>query len=205
MRLGIDLDDVLADLVGGLIELHYAMSGVWLDREQVADWDDFPPEVHRRMRETGYARLSPLPAAREFLETLKQDGHHVFIVTYRNPEAGPVTRRWLDRYLDGLYDGLCCTGGSKVEVCRAHRVDLIVDDSPNQVQAVTRALEVPGILVTTPMNRAFRTGGLIRRADDLATAGRQIAEFATLGAAKPPGLVKPRPCPPLPPCPGDRT
>ncbi len=183
MRLGIDLDDVLADLIGGLIDLHHAMSGVRLDRELVADWSDFPPEVHRRMREAGYARLAPIPTARRFLEELKRNGHRVFIITYRNPEAGPVTRRWLNTHFAGLYDGLHCTGGSKVEACRALRVDLLVDDSLNQVPAVTRALGVPGILITTPMNRAFRTGGLIRRADDLEIAARQIAEFADADAA----------------------
>jgi len=178
MHLGIDLDDVLADLIGGLIRLHAEMHGVRLDREQVTGWDVFPEDVHRRMMDGGYADLEPLPDARDFLRELRTDGRRLTIITYRSPKVHDLTRTWLDRHFPGLWDDLVCTGGGKVEACRRLGVDLLVDDSLNQAPTVVRELGIPAILITSPMNRHVCTGGLLYRADTLEQALALIRRIA---------------------------
>lgn len=178
MHLGIDLDDVLADLIGGLIRLHADMHGVRLDREQVTGWDVFPEDVHRRMMDGGYAALAPLPGARDFLRELRTDGHRLTIITYRSPRVQDLSRTWLDRHFPELWDGLVCTGGGKVESCRRLGVDLLVDDSLHQAPAVVRELGIPAVLITSPMNRHVRAGGLLYRADSLDQALAVIRRIA---------------------------
>jgi len=83
MRVVVDLDDVLADLIACLLQTHHEMIGVKLTRNQAVGWDVFPPEVHDRIRYGGaYGTLTPIPGAKEFLEWLKK-ANDVFIVTYR--------------------------------------------------------------------------------------------------------------------------
>ena len=177
MRVAVDLDDVLADLISCLIATHRQMNGVSLTREQAVNWHVFPLPVHDRIRfGGGYATLVPLPGAREFLAWLRPQAE-VFIVTYRGDHAKETTEAWLARHFSGLYDGVRYTGGSKVDACRDLRVDLIVDDSCHQVPAVTAALGIPGVLMDAPMNRHIAETALIRRARDLAQARCLIRQF----------------------------
>ena len=176
MRVAVDLDDVLADLISCLLTTHQQMTGASLTREQAVNWHVFPTEVHDRVRYGGaYAHLVPLPGAREFLCWLK-GRHDVHIVTYRGQHAEAVTRDWLDRHMPGAYDQVHLTGGGKVDACRALGAGLIIDDSYSQIPAVTEALRIPGILMETPMNRHIQETGLIRRARNLTEARAIVQE-----------------------------
>lgn len=178
MRIGVDLDDVLSDLIAELIRTHRELTGVSLTREQATGWDVFPTAVHDRVRAEGYARLVPLPGAREFLEWLRPR-HTVHIITYRNEAARQVTLTWLDRHFPGLYDDIRFTGGSKVEACRQVGIQLLMDDSSRQLPEVTRVLGIPGILMETPMNRHVTEDGCIRRARTHAEARTIFSEWET--------------------------
>jgi len=174
VRVAVDLDDVLADLISHLLATHEKICGERLTREQAVRWDVFPPEVHDHVRfGGGYATLEPLPGTHDFLQWLNQ-GHEVNIVTYRGGHARDITVDWLDRHFPHLYDAVHLTGGGKVDTCRELGVGLIIDDSYNQIPAVTSALGIPGILIDTPMNRHIEESDLIRRAENLAQARRII-------------------------------
>jgi len=174
MRIGVDLDDVLADLIAELICVNRQKTGEMVNRNDAVNWQVFPPEVHDAVRfEGGYTRLQPLPGARKFLTWLKRC-HSVFIVTYRNEQARKDTLAWLARYLPGLYDEIRFTGGPKLEACQELQLDLFVDDSARHLTNVTGALQIPGILIDSPMNQDLKCAGLIRRAHDLDAARKWI-------------------------------
>jgi 5'(3')-deoxyribonucleotidase len=183
MRIGVDLDDVLGDLIGALIALYAREDGVNLPRDAVTDWNVFPPHIHGKMIESGYASVRPIPGAREFLDALQRAGHEIWIITYRSPKVETSTRDWLDRHFPNLVQGLACTGGGKVEACRRLQVGLLVDDSRTQAPRVREALGIPGILITTPMNRDFPVGNGIYRADTLDEA-RSLALRLAGGTAR---------------------
>jgi len=170
MLVAVDLDDVLADLISCLIRTHEQITGEKLERSQATSWAVFPPEVHDHVRyEGGYGTLTPLPGAREFLGWLGR-GNEIHIVTYRGAHAREITEQWLGRHVDGCFDGLHLTGGGKVDTCRELGVQLIVDDSCNQIPAVTEALGIPGVLIDTPMNQHISESALVRRARGLRQA-----------------------------------
>jgi 5'(3')-deoxyribonucleotidase len=177
MRLAVDMDDVLADLIACLLNTHLRLNGVELTREQAVSWDVFPPAVHDHVRyQGGYATLAPLPGAHQFMAWLKQT-HRVFIVSYRGEHARAETTDWLNRHMAGLYDELLLTGGGKLEACRLIGAELIIDDSATQVPAVTAGLNIPGILMDTPMNRHIRDSRLVRRAHSLDEARNCIEQL----------------------------
>ena len=184
MRIGVDLDDVLADLISELIATHTETHGVALTPEQATSWSVFPPDVHERVRAHGYARLRPKPGAREFMQWLTER-HEAHIVTYRNEVARSVTTAWLETHLPGCHVEVHFTGGSKVATCRHLRLELLIDDSCHQIPAVTEALGIPGILIDTPMNRHIPDGGLIRRATDLRAAREIVEKLARTGTLGP--------------------
>lgn len=170
MRVAVDLDDVIADLITCMLSVHYKITGQKLNREELKSWNDFPEEVHNHVRYgDSYAHLTLLPGAREFLNWLKES-HQVFIITYRGKHTRSTTINWLEQHVPGLYDEVHFTGGGKVERCRKLGIELIIDDSYNQIPAVTSELGIPGILIDTPMNRHIKESELIWRAESLEEA-----------------------------------
>ena len=179
MIIALDLDDVLTDLITELIQEHKAVTGVQLRRDNVRNWDDFHPDAHRRIRHNGgYSRLRLLPGAKDFLAWLYHR-HSVHIVTYRSPSAKVVTEQWLHRHVPGLYDGVNFADGSKLNVCRNLQVDIIIDDSVNQVPHITQELGIPGILFDTPMNRQIEESTLIKRASSYKDVRRLVVKHET--------------------------
>ena len=174
MHIAVDLDDVIADLLPHLVDTHFRMTGQKKDPAAVRRWEEFPAAVQDQVKYGGeYALLQPIPGAFEFLSWLRQV-HEVSIVTYRGKHAKSITMEWLEKHVPGTYDGVFFTGGSKVDMCRELGVGLIIDDSYNQIPAVTAALNIPGILMDTPMNRHIVETDLIFRASNLAEARELI-------------------------------
>jgi uncharacterized protein len=92
----------------------------------------------------------PYPDAVETVRAWKEAGHFIHITSHRHGGAHDATARWLDRI--GLpYDELYCSD-DKVAHCRAIGIELLIDDSPVNLQAGIDA----GLRVATidhPWNR----------------------------------------------------
>ncbi len=173
-RIAIDLDDVLADLIGELLHLYCKRHGVDMRREDVVDWDTFPEDVHNAIRKDGgYESLSPIPGADEFLAWLAVR-YETHIVTYRSPAAREETTRWLQAHMPQVYQDVHFADGSKVSICRSLGVELLIDDSVNQLPPVTKELGIPGILIDTPMNRRIRQSSRIKRAYNFTEAREHV-------------------------------
>ena len=108
MRLGIDLDGVVADFNAGWMELHAQEFGTQLLPEMVDSWNSLhriggfadmrefwawaAPKEHRR---SIFRHLEPYPGAVDSLRTLADHGHRIVIVTTKPHWARTDTLRWL--------------------------------------------------------------------------------------------------------------
>ena len=108
MRLGIDLDGVVADFNTGWMMLHADEFGSVLSPDMVDSWNSLhrlggfadmrefwswaAPKEHRR---SIFRHLEPYPSAIESLRQLSAAGHHVVIVTTKPHWAHTDTFRWL--------------------------------------------------------------------------------------------------------------
>ena len=108
LRLGIDLDGVVADFNAGWIALHNAEFGGSLTPDLVTTWnalhtlggfDDMEAfwEWARgnEHRPSIFRHLALLPDALETLTTLSADGHHIVIVSTKPDWAIHETMHWL--------------------------------------------------------------------------------------------------------------
>lgn len=145
MRLGIDLDGVVADFNAGWIRLHRDEFGSDLHPEMVRTWDglhelagfgdmgafwrwargnDDRPSIFRH--------LDPYPGAIETLRDLDRAGHHVVIVTTKPRWARVDTLRWLaDHDVPTAEVHMTAT---------KHRVacDVYLDDAPHVLRELVR-------------------------------------------------------------------
>jgi 5'(3')-deoxyribonucleotidase len=103
MRLGIDLDGVVADFDGGWIAHYTAEFGVDPRPEQVGwdllhrqthftDMSAFWDWVHHRNL---FRRLEPIPGALDGLDKLASAGHEIVIISAKPARAVPDTLHWI--------------------------------------------------------------------------------------------------------------
>jgi 5'(3')-deoxyribonucleotidase len=145
MRLGIDLDGVVADFNAGWIGLHRAEFGSDLRPEMVTTWDGLHElggfadmgafwrwARGNRDRPSIFRHLDPYPDALDTLRALDADGHDIVIVTTKPRWARTDTLRWLaDHDLPT----------TEVHITQAkHEVacDVYLDDAPHVVSALVR-------------------------------------------------------------------
>lgn len=108
MRLGIDLDGVVADFNAGWMKLHADEFGTELTSDLVDRWDGLHQlggfenmnEFWRwaqggESRPSIFRHLEPYPEAIESLNRLRRSGHDIVIVTTKPDWARTDTFRWL--------------------------------------------------------------------------------------------------------------
>ncbi|HKX73873.1 MAG TPA: hypothetical protein VJR05_00575 [Acidimicrobiia bacterium] len=107
MRIGIDLDGVVADFNTGWIRRYNQQYGAELPLDSVKSWDAIPSLTHfedmgqfwRWAQDhdghTLFRHLEPYPGALAALDYLARQRHRVVILTTKPPWAVPDTFAWL--------------------------------------------------------------------------------------------------------------
>ncbi len=157
MRIAIDIDSTLHhywDLLESAakrrfgVELPYAEQLVWkIDRLRPEQVRACVEETHTDEQILG---AEPYPGAVEAVRAWHQAGHFIHVTSHRRIEAHGATEQWLQRI--GLpYDELYCST-DKIARCREIGIELLIDDSPENLLAAVDA----GIAAATlehPWNR----------------------------------------------------
>jgi hypothetical protein len=161
VRIAIDIDSTLHhywDQFSGVVSRRY---GIDLPYEHQETWTIAqlePEQVHAVVLETHSAEhvaaAAPYPGAVEAVNAWHADGHFIHITSHRTIDAHDDTTRWLEAI--GLrYDELFCSW-DKIARCREIGIDLLVDDSPVNLE---RALDagMRAATITHPWNRSVVT------------------------------------------------
>jgi uncharacterized protein len=157
MRIAIDIDSTLHHYWDLLEEVAQRRFGVTIPYADQVVWDIDrlkPEQLSAAVRETHsdpqILASEPYPGAVEAVRAWHEAGHFIHITSHRAGEAQDATAQWLERI--GLpYDELYCSY-DKVSRCQEIGIDLLIDDSPENLQ---RAIDA-GIAVATlvhPWNR----------------------------------------------------
>ena len=157
MRIAIDIDSTLHhywDKLSGAAQRRF---GVELPYDEQVTWGITrlkPRQLELCIQETHtdavIARGEPYPGAVEAVNRWAAAGHFIHITSHRADACHTATAAWLDEI--GLhYDELYCSF-DKVTRCREIAIDLLVDDSPVNLQRAMDAGITPATIVH-PWNR----------------------------------------------------
>ena len=194
MRVGVDIDEVIADSCAAYLPVLNELFGKNLGREDLTRFDfeityDLSETDMKRFwghfaRTGGWERIAPVEGAAAALARLKVR-HEVVIVTGRPEEfVGEKTRRWIAAHAIP-HDALVFMGeGDKEEAVRraldGKGLDALVEDHWGFAEKVA-ARGVPVYLVDAPWNRAAPPHPKVRRVAGLLEA----VEILLAGAAVP--------------------
>jgi uncharacterized HAD superfamily protein len=177
MKIGIDIDDVLADSLPYYTRAFNQRFGLQIDLADAA-WrilDRFPwiprQEAHdffSELIEAGFFSSRPLlPGAKEAVESLAEDGHRLFIITGRSPADEPITRSWLthvgllSRFEAVMHKAREPVGRHKSGVASELQLDVFIEDELAVATAVAETA-IPVLLFDHPWNQGLLPGNVCR-------------------------------------------
>ena len=179
MRIAIDIDSTLHHYWDLFAQLARRRFGVALAYDEQVTWDvvqlrreqiaALVAESHRREHVLAAA---PYDGAVDAVAAWHANGHFIHITSHRSTDAHEATAAWLEQV--GLpYDDLPCSW-DKVSRCTEIEIDVLIDDSPQNILRAQEAGIVPATLAH-PWNRDLcREEGVICAAD-----WRELAERLT--------------------------
>ncbi|MCW3005791.1 MAG: hypothetical protein JWP17_417 [Solirubrobacterales bacterium] len=150
MRIAIDIDSTLHHYWDVLSDAARRRFGIELPYEEQFDWGITrlkPKQLEVCIAETHSPAVilkgRPYPGAVETVQRWHEQGHFIHITTHRESDCHEATAAWLNQI--GLpFDELYCSF-DKVARCTEIDIDVLIDDSPTNIE---RAIEA-GIVVAT--------------------------------------------------------
>ncbi|MDD5560135.1 hypothetical protein [Candidatus Methylomirabilis sp.] len=191
MKIGIDLDDVLADSLPHYLQAFNRHFGLDIEVTHAA-WriaDRFPhiprqeaDDFFTELIEDGFFSSRPLfPGAKEAVEVLAEDGHRLYIITGRSPQEEPITRRWLTHVgVSSYFEAVMHrvrepVGHHKSSAASALQLDLFIEDELAVALAVSETA-IPVLLFDHPWNQ----GPLSRTMCRVQSWGEALTRIAEL-------------------------
>jgi uncharacterized HAD superfamily protein len=155
VRIAIDIDSTLHHYWDQFEAAAKRRFGVELPyEEQLWHIDRLRPEqvkacVEETHSEAQILAAEPYPDAVGTIRAWKEAGHFIHVTSHRDTAARDATERWLGQI--GLpYDELYCSF-DKVSHCRAIGIELLIDDSPVNLEAAVDA-GIRGATLSHPWN-----------------------------------------------------
>lgn len=144
MRIGIDVDDTLANTKELIIEYaieydkkHFRNEGIIhpeiYDLSGMFNWtkEEKKQFINDCMEEIA-SKVTIKDNAKEVLQKLKKEGHEIYIITYRTlkryKDPYKTTEEWLIKN-NIPYDKLIANSGPKGIVCKKNAIQLLIDDN----------------------------------------------------------------------------
>ena len=157
MRIAIDIDSTLHHYWDLFALLARRRFGVALPYDEQVTWDVLPlrrEQVAALVRESHRPEhilaAEPYEGAVDTVRAWHRDGHFIHVTSHRSTDAHSSTAAWLERI--GLpYDDLWCSW-DKVTRCAEIDIDVLIDDSPQNILRAQEAGIVPAT-IAHPWNR----------------------------------------------------
>jgi uncharacterized HAD superfamily protein len=180
LRIGIDVDDVLAESLPGYLEAFRRRFGREVKIEEAA-WEIFRryPEISATQMWGFFSELEandflgsrPIyPEAAQAVRTLAAHGHRLFVVTGRLTQHREHTRRLLQQAeLLAFFEQLVHRDGEatveyKSRIVRELRLDLLIEDELHVALAAAK-VPIPILLFDRPWNQGDLPPGITRVKD----------------------------------------
>ena len=181
MKIAIDIDSTLHHYWDEFAAAAKRRFGVDLPYEHQVTWEirQLRPEqlkacIAETHAEPAVLRAEPYPGAAEVIGRWKEAGHFIHITSHRATAAHDATTRWLER-VGVPYDELYCSY-DKVTRCREIGIDVLIDDSPVNLQGAIDA-GITAATILHPWNRELVEEEDVVAAGDWPSLERELACF----------------------------
>jgi uncharacterized HAD superfamily protein len=146
MKIGIDIDEVLAYFLPALIKYHNTTYGTTLKCEHFLSYrfwetwggtkEDSIQKVYDFFKTNIFKNLEPVNYSQEAVNILKKN-NDLIIITARQEEVIEITQKWIDEYFPNMFSDIFFTNSfsktgvsiSKKQICDSQGVEVLIEDS----------------------------------------------------------------------------
>ena len=178
MKIGVDIDEVLGELLGLFIELHNLENSTSIQVEDVSDYslaklfgctqEEIDKRIERFFRQGNGSRILPVDGAVEAIQNLARD-HELIVISARPKLFEQQTIHWLDTHFPGAFSevhfvdevSMEADALAKAELCRQFGIDVMVEDSHKNAHACSEHV-ARVFLMDRPWNRTDVLGNVSR-------------------------------------------
>lgn len=161
MRIGIDIDGVLTDIERFMLDYgsKYCVENNININISLGEYDDTKMfncseeqaiEFWRKYIIDYFSNYPIRDLAKEVINKLKEENNEIYIITARNEYGVPqefsgkireITKEWLDKN-EIAYDKLIFTEGSKLPYCIGNYIEVMIEDSPDNIKEISTKIPV---------------------------------------------------------------
>jgi len=169
MRIGFDLDDVLASCMPALIMFHNERYATAMTHDAIKTynlellWNCSFLEARERVDafydSDHFKNMLPVDGAVEGISQLKER-HELYIITARQLHVQSQTESWVEQHFPGMFSGVFLANHystygesrKKSDFCKEHKLDYLVDDN---IQHINDCVEegISTLLFDKPWNQ----------------------------------------------------
>ncbi|KAJ7293759.1 hypothetical protein C8J57DRAFT_1269922 [Mycena rebaudengoi] len=200
--IAVDLDDVLSQTNSMIAKWHNEKYGTAMDLSLFYYYYYWKNPFWGTAKETfekvtqfystdTIFRAPPVPGAREGVQSLKDMGYNLVIVTARSPDVADSTWEWVEKYFPGVFAHLVFTGQfkdahklhhneiltnlTKSQVCADLKAQVLIDDSAENAIQCSTALSPTQVLLFGDYEWNKRISGTGDGADEMSFDRRLAA------------------------------
>lgn len=170
MKIGVDMDEVIAEFLFSFLEFHNEAYGTDVAKDQVPDYfgleqllgcttDEVKERILAFHETQHFSDIKPVEGAKDAITKLKRD-HDLFIITARQDSVAEKTMRWLEVHFPDIFSGVHFMNHfsndnverSKREICDAIGIDIMIEDSLRYAEEIVTEHR-PVFLLDRPWNR----------------------------------------------------
>lgn len=194
MRIGIDLDEVVANTMEAIVGFHnekYKTQLVKNDFHSYQFWEvwggtreEAIQKMYTFFGTDHSAGICPIPGSLEAIQKLKGDGHELFVITGRHTEISEETRKWIERHCKNVFSGIhfansySVTGEhvKKSAICNKLDIKIMVEDDIHHVHDLAGSgikvflFDQPwnqkGVKIEENIERVYSWGEIIEKIED---------------------------------------
>lgn len=163
MRIGIDIDGVIADTIGCCAKAVSEFLGCEITGEDIIYRYGEMYHIHDFWRENANKFLcssNPMEGVCEHISNLVKS-HELYFISARGEELLSETKTWFQNYCLPSSNIYLTSGRTKTTLCKELNLDMFIEDSPKEAAEITD-LRIPVFLLDTDYNRDFNKEGVIR-------------------------------------------
>ncbi len=141
MRIGIDIDNTIVDTRKSVFKYKRKSKFkdrkgyyyFWPEKDKEEFLDTYVEEIHKNAEVKDYAK--------EAIDALKEMGHEIILITYRDNirsnESNSNTKNYLKEH-HIFYDEIIFGAFNKGKVCKENHIDLLIDDSLENIESAAK-------------------------------------------------------------------
>lgn len=178
MNIGIDIDGVLVDIGRFMSDygikfcyennINYKVKdNEYYETEALGINEEQAEKFWNQYLEFYATQYQPRDFAKQVIDMLKEN-NNIYIITARNEDGLPkelvgtmqqMVKEWLKKN-NIYYDKLIFTVGSKLPYCVENKIDIMIEDSPRNIEDISR--EIPVLCFDNSYNRDINGNNIER-------------------------------------------